>query len=373
VDTASLQILDRAMRGGGENLTKSVAGKGAEAAARLEALSAEGYFEKKKTKYALTEKGRRACEKGQRLLRNEALVEFLAAVEKKQGKAFTAKELSKYPDDVRNEAVAKTLVEDNEKPNTFKLMSAGKATLLAREPLEKQVAALRELQQQASELWDAGLKRVEQELKGLDRDGTGGIAASLRERVRQARSEYESAIEELRVFDVLAGASQRLQEQITQASQEALREVQTREEQVRGIAAELRSQADTYRQQLDAHIAALKERLRQAASERIEARADSSIPPTPSEEQLLEATGEAYDRLHKANLRLGGIVKIPELYDEIRQRVPGLDLTKFHDRLLKWRDEDRLVLQVCNNPDAEPRAKEGIETSKGLLFYVRMG
>ena len=82
---------------------------------------------------------------------------------------------------------------------------------------------------------------------------------------------------------------------------------------------------------------------------------------------MWEATRTAHAKLDKESS-----VKIPELYDEVRSRFPSLTLKQFHDALLRWKESDRVTLQLCGNREAEKRAVEGIEGSKGLYFYVVM-
>jgi hypothetical protein len=85
-----------------------------------------------------------------------------------------------------------------------------------------------------------------------------------------------------------------------------------------------------------------------------------------------DATHRAYDHLRRETIRIGGIVKVPELTDAVQKAVPGLTPAAFHDLLQKWQQEDRLTLQLCNDPRLEPRAAEGIQSPRGLLFYVQM-
>ena len=66
------------------------------------------------------------------------------------------------------------------------------------------------------------------------------------------------------------------------------------------------------------------------------------------------------------------LIKVPNLTDRVRAEVPGVTAARFHDLLRLWQSEDRLVLQVCNDPHVEPRSAEGIPSSRGLLFYVEM-
>jgi hypothetical protein len=85
-----------------------------------------------------------------------------------------------------------------------------------------------------------------------------------------------------------------------------------------------------------------------------------------------EVTRRCHAALASAALRMGGIVKVPDLADAVRQQLPGLGVAEFHRLLTAWQAERRLVVQVCNDPDLEPRAAEGIRTPSGLRFYVLM-
>jgi len=90
------------------------------------------------------------------------------------------------------------------------------------------------------------------------------------------------------------------------------------------------------------------------------------------EQEIWDATREVHAKLREATLRLGGIVKFPELSDAVVSTVPGLTPKQFQAQLLKWHADGRLVLQVCNDRYLEPRADEGIESPRGLLFYVHL-
>jgi hypothetical protein len=94
----------------------------------------------------------------------------------------------------------------------------------------------------------------------------------------------------------------------------------------------------------------------------------STSPARVSDDVVWENTRRAYRELHRA----GHLVKIPELNDAVTRESPGLLRQHFYDLLNKWARDDRLVLQLCNDPRVEPRAHEGIESPRGLLFYVQL-
>lgn len=88
-------------------------------------------------------------------------------------------------------------------------------------------------------------------------------------------------------------------------------------------------------------------------------------PEKATEQSVLDAFKGAYTKLNKE-----GTVKIPELFDAIAERVPGLTSEQFGKMLLKWKEDDLITLQVVGHRDAEPRSSEGIEGQKGMYFYV---
>lgn len=84
------------------------------------------------------------------------------------------------------------------------------------------------------------------------------------------------------------------------------------------------------------------------------------------------ALPNAYKAVAAHNERLGGIVTVPELHDELRKAVPGLTREQFHGMLQDLASKDHLVLQVNNDPRLDPRANEGIQSPRGLLSYVKL-
>lgn len=67
-----------------------------------------------------------------------------------------------------------------------------------------------------------------------------------------------------------------------------------------------------------------------------------------------------------------GAVKIPEVLDTLKKSHPSLTQEQFHGLLKKLKDEDKITLEIANSPNAEIRSGEGIQTSRGLQFYVHL-
>jgi hypothetical protein len=82
----------------------------------------------------------------------------------------------------------------------------------------------------------------------------------------------------------------------------------------------------------------------------------------PPADSVWPVARAAHEWLRQENLRIGGVVKVPELTDTVLRSAAGLTATAFHDMLRGWQQEGRLTLQLCNDPRLEPRASEGIQS-----------
>lgn len=92
--------------------------------------------------------------------------------------------------------------------------------------------------------------------------------------------------------------------------------------------------------------------------------------PKPKEEDVFNAFAQAHQRLKEKYSRIGGIVEIPELTDEVLREVPGLSKVDFHKYLTDWHLQDKLALQKNNDLNLHPRGKEGVGGSN--FFYVHL-
>lgn len=96
-------------------------------------------------------------------------------------------------------------------------------------------------------------------------------------------------------------------------------------------------------------------------------RQQKTRPVAQAAQELWPDIGAAVKQLRKK-----GSVKIPELYDAIKEQVPDLDRDTFNAVLQKLHDEDRISLEPANSQNLEARAGEGIRSNRGLLFYVHL-
>jgi hypothetical protein len=388
------QAIDKAIEAGGSNLTaKAIVGTGSSATALLDEMCSAGHFEKtggKTPKYSLTEKGRLAWEQdapedrrqqvrqGEQERERVALLGFLTLVAKKQGKALTKTELPRFPAPVRQQACDGGLIEPGPKPNTYLLLPAGEVMLQAEQPIEDQLTRLRQLAQQTVGQWRAAQKRLGQELEGHPSQPLQAAADGLAERGTEAFRVFDSALTELASFSALLSAGRQLRAEVEASCRLARETVEAEKARLEGLEARLRQQAEQQHKHAEALEQRLEERFRDLAR-RLDVREAAAegprqhdSPALPPEGAVLEATQAAYQRLRQESLRLGGIVKVPELTDAVRKHIPSLSPAAFHDLLSKWQQEDRLTLQLCNDPRLEPRAAEGIHSSRGLLFYIQM-
>lgn len=75
------------------------------------------------------------------------------------------------------------------------------------------------------------------------------------------------------------------------------------------------------------------------------------------------------DRLVEAS-RSGVLPTLPELFDDLNKEGSRVSLSDYHRALREWMADGRLKLSVCNDRSCESRSKEGLQSDKGLLFYV---
>jgi hypothetical protein len=92
----------------------------------------------------------------------------------------------------------------------------------------------------------------------------------------------------------------------------------------------------------------------------------------PAAPEVFDAMKQAWNELHQETLRIGGIVKVPDLVDRIQAAVPGITAGQIHQQLLRWQKEDKLTVQTVNDPRLEPRRAEMIQSPRGLLGYVQL-
>jgi hypothetical protein len=387
------QALDRAIEAGGAALAgKVIVGTGKGATGLLDEMCSSGLLEKtaaRTPKFTVTPGGweawereaaedrRRQIEQREQERQRQALAEFLTLVQKKQGKALTKTELPRFPAPVRQEACDRRLVVGGAKENTYLLLAAGEEVLLADQPVGGQLERLRQLHREMADRWRAVHRRVRQEL-----DGSGGRALQtaveqLAGRGTEAIRAFDSALAGLGGLAGLADAVHQVRAEVEAASRQAHQAVVAENERLVGVEARLRQEAgrqqeelETFERRTEARLADITRRLESAPG-------PSMTTPTPerngpSPDAVWEAVRAAHEKLRQENLRIGGIVKVPELTDTVLHSVGNLTPAAFHEMLKGWQQEGRLTLQLCNDPRLEPRASEGVQSLRGLLFYVHM-
>jgi hypothetical protein len=65
-----------------------------------------------------------------------------------------------------------------------------------------------------------------------------------------------------------------------------------------------------------------------------------------------------------------GIVKVPELVDQVRAEHPDQTPEQVHQVLLDLEKQGKIKVALVNDPRLEPRAGEMIRTERGLAGYV---
>jgi hypothetical protein len=395
VGPTAFQALDKAIEAGSTNLgAKAIGGSSKAASAVLMELCTSGFLNKTgggSPKFNVTPEGRAAWEQAapperrrqvlerEQQERRRALTEFLGLVGQKQGKALTKGEQTRFPGPLRQEACDRKLVEPGTKANTYRLLPAGEDILQLDQPVEQQLQRLRQHQQETVARWRVAQQHLQQELDGFTgrgREGLQAAAADLEGRSRKAAEAFDAALAELGAFAVLLSAARELREGVESACQEALQRLESEKGRLADLEARLRQEAEQQRAQLEAFERRVVEKVevisRLSGGGSAHDAEPPPVDPAPSDDAVWQATRRAYEPLKQQTFRIGGIVKVPDLTDAVGRSVPGLAPAAFHSLLRKWQKEDRLTLQLCNDPRLEPRATEGIQSPQGLLFYVQM-
>jgi predicted transcriptional regulator len=384
------------MEAGGQKFARGVvvgdlAKKAADAL--LADLGKQGYIRKDGSKFTITEEGRqawerRASEARKQELADRVVAEFLAVVVKQNGKALTASQRQRFNEGFIKRVQADELVVEAG-ANKYKLSSKGEEFLEAREPLEGQLKRLRSATQDLLKAPQALLQRLAKETEKLAEGGAIRSAfvearAAIQGEVERAQAEFERSLDGLQAFASLIAAAQAFNKALPAAVSGALERINAEAERVQKLEAELRQTADQFReqlgqarQQMERRASAVEEKAR--AEQKPEGAGGTTTAPSSataaepaSDEAIWQATRRAYEQLEQRFKMTTELIKVPNLTDIVRAEVPGLTVPRFHDLLQRWQSEDRLVLQVCNDPHFEPRAAEGIPSSRGLLFYVEM-
>jgi DNA-binding PadR family transcriptional regulator len=367
------------MEGGAGLSASAIGAKGKSAAPVLKQLCDEHYLTEEKKKYTVTPEGRAAWERDaspegrdrfqqkEQQKKHAALVKFLGAVQQKSGKPLKGKDL---PADASliQDAVDRQLVQPGEKENSYRLRPAGEEMLLASLPVEEQAARLRKLHDDVQQNWGAALQRVRHDLDGFvggARTVLDEVRSDLSAKLERARHDYDAALGELQGLARLHGAAKQLKDTIDDAGSEALRRVV--EETSKLNAFEEKTRQGIIKLQTDFESLSATVTARLATLPQPPPAAAATSPNGVADEVVWEATQRAYEQL-----RSDPPVKVPELTDAVLRSVSGLERGRFHELLSGWQEQERVVLQVCNDRSVEPRAGEGIESPRGLLFYVQL-
>jgi hypothetical protein len=371
MDKDVLAALHRAIEAGSKDLPEKVLTslKAPEKEAFLKKLVEPGYVAKKGKKYTVTEAGQAAYEAAPpemlEELKSGPLLDLLVLVKTKKGK-LTAGDRTKHQALIA-EATARGYLAPGEAANALVVLPEGELRLIARAEMGEQIQQLRPMLVGTETRVKALLQRLGQELPTAESEES--LATRLMKEADAALfrlAEVIARVEAVTEVAQLGKQAQAKAEAVLEKVREELRQLQA----LHQIVEQERASLTDLEPRLGAFLDRL-EKLEQTAPKPAE---EKPVPvpsaPTqsgPSEEQVWEATRAAYAELVKESN-----VKIPELFDRVQVRFPGLQLKQYHDLLLKWKEQDRLTLQLCGHRDAEPRSSEGIEGLKGLYFYVQM-
>jgi hypothetical protein len=396
VDDRLFAALDRMIEAGDQKLAKAVAAgdlKGKPADALLADLDKHGYIRKDGSKFTITDAGRqawasRASEDRKQELADRVMAEFLAVVVKQSGKGLTPKQKQPFDEAFIRRVQADGLVIETG-TNKYKLSPKGEEFLKAREPLDQQLTRLRSATQDLLKAPQTLLQRLAKDSEKLAegaevRSAFAEARSAIQQEVARAQAEFERSLDGLQVFASLITAGQTFKKSLPAAVSGALQRIDAEAERVKNLETELRQTTEGFRkelaqarQEMERRAAAVEEKARtekKLAGAVVITPTPSSAPaaPPPSDEAIWQATRRAYAQLEQQFKLTSELIKVPNLTDIVRKEIPGLTVAQLHDLLQRWQREDRLVLQVCNDPHVEPRSAEGIPSSRGLLLYVEM-
>ena len=398
MDPTVLQALEKAVEAGGSDLTgKVIAGAGKKASKILNDLYSSGFLHKtagKPPKYNLTPEGRAAWEsqvlperrrelqerQGRQERKN--LGELLTLIRQKSDSPLTKRDIGRFPPTLLQDACDRGLVEPGAKKNSYRLLPAGEEHLLADQPLEQQLQQLRQLHQKTVAHWRAVQQSLRQELDGIGGQASEGLQTAtgqLSEKALQAHQTFEQVLSELGAFPALLNAARQIRAEVDAAYREARKRMESEAARLTDLEMRLgqankqqREQLEAFEQRIEGRLDDLARRVTLPTDHNKTSPAGVHDPHMPVEADIWDATGRAYRQLKQETIRIGGIVKVPELSDQVRKQFSGLSAASFHNLLEKWQREDRLTLQLCNDPRLEPRADEGLKSARGLLFYVQL-
>lgn len=78
--------------------------------------------------------------------------------------------------------------------------------------------------------------------------------------------------------------------------------------------------------------------------------------PDVDEDKAWAAVGKAWPKMEEEFRKTAALPTIPKLYELAKAEMPELTRARFYDLLEKWQKDDRLVMQVVNDPHFEPEA-----------------
>jgi len=166
-------------------------------------------------KLSLTQAGRTAWEQHAPPERREAVrqaeedlrklrqIELLTQVDKKAGKAFKSKEMSKFDATFVQAACEQRLIE-RKGENQFALLPSGKAILRAEEPLDVQIEKIQKAFKETHDLCEAARQRFVSDLAESPPGFATEVLANLRRHMDSAAATFVTAAAELRQSAALA-------------------------------------------------------------------------------------------------------------------------------------------------------------------------
>lgn len=369
MDSLQLEVLEQVLLHGGDGVPRNRIPSGGKYDKAIAELVEAGDLVKKRYHFLTTQGFERWAssrpEATVRSFQRQATAEFLSAVRSKDGKPLGKKDLATCIPQWREQAIQDGLVAVRGKAHA--LLPAGEEYLFASLPWIEQVEHLVEVHRELSQRVDAlrvGVGQAMEDASAKAAEQLASVRGEVEAGLRASGERFDESIKKLAGLAVFATAAQTIRREVA----ELVTDCAVAEGPPVGMA-QLATQSAAEVSRLDGELGRLEGLIRQL---RHEGAPDRGPREAPDEEEVWAALRQAAFTHDRERPHLAGSLPIPEAHDEVAAKTGLSSRDAFHELLLKWSAENRVVLRVCDDISLEERAGEGIPSSRGTMFYIRV-
>jgi hypothetical protein len=299
VALTSFDVLDRLMEGkplpARDLFGSRKAADAPEAKALLEQLTTDGLVSVKGNKYSLAEGGRAAwrreappeklaaLDERERQEERRQTAELVAAVERSQGKRLKGK----FPEALVARAVERGLIEAV-RNNVYRVLPPGEALLSGGLPVEQQAASLRRMTAEVSRRWQAASERLREEIASLDEANTGlrETGERLAAEAAQANEALDAVAGQLGAYGMLLSAAQAHKARMEASYADVRQQLEAARTTVEALQGKLAEEGRRVREQVEATLREILERLTELEKRPVVAPADAAVETVPAGESV---------------------------------------------------------------------------------------